>query len=634
MLKNTLIGELSLHYEGYGFVVSSQPNTPDIFVPARAMGSALHGDIVEVKIRASKKGLYEGQITRVLGHGLKQIVGRLHRSGSNWFVLAEDQRVRHRMHIEPAPAGFQGGEYVVARITRYPEVSTPLTGEVVEKLPKRGTLVSEVEYVIAKHQWPKFFPQRILEESSALSTRYQVPSTKRNDLRSLPFVTIDGSDAKDFDDAVYVEPLEDGNLRLYAAIADVSHYVRPGSPLDEEAYARGTSVYFPGRVLPMLPEALSNDLCSLKPNEDRPVMVAQMEIDPNGHVRNETFYPAVFRSHARLTYSAVQKMLDAGEGSLLTEVGRLSEAARRLKSLRNERGSLDFDLPEPEIVLDFTGGIEDIEKAERFWAHQIIEELMIAANEATARFLTQKKVGCLYRVHEGPDPDKIREFLKLVQRLGYRGQFPAQITGKFLQKVLTFFKGHAEERLVNHRLLRSLSQAIYSEKNLGHFGLASRCYCHFTSPIRRYPDLVVHRLLKMGLEVREQGGSDGLAEMAGKSSFQERKALAAEREMLKLHQAIFLSQKVGKDFEGVISHVAKFGFFIELLEYFVEGLVLVEDLTDDHYVFDEGHLCFKGKRKKKVHKIGDRVVIQVARVDLPERRIYFKLLDRPKAAPL
>lgn len=639
MEKNTLVGELSLHYEGYGFVASKQPGGEDIFVPARSIGDALHGDLVEVKIRPSKKGLYEGEILRVVARRLKQIVGRLERRGNEWFALAEDQRVRHRMRIDPPPSSVAEGEYVVAKITQYPEKSKPLKGEVIEKLPKRGTLTAEIEYVIAKHQLPKTFPKQVLESlgSTVNGQRSTVPlprsPVQRKDLRNLPFVTIDGEDAKDFDDAVFVEALGGGKLSLYVAIADVSHYVSPGSPLDREAFERGTSVYFPGRVLPMLPELLSNNLCSLKPNEDRPVLVAQMEIGADGHISGEQFYSAVFQSHARLTYTLVQKMLDEKRGALFAEIQRLSEAAKRLKARRNERGSLDFDLPEPEIVLDFTGGIENIEKSVRLWAHQIIEELMIAANEAVARFLTQKGRGCLYRVHEGPEPDKIREFLKMVQRLGFRGAFPSKISGKFLQKILEFFKNHPEERLVNNRLLRSLAQAVYSDKNQGHFGLASRCYCHFTSPIRRYPDLVVHRLLKKAFNGQTSAPphtrtSAQLSEIAEQSSIQERRALAAEREMLKLHQAIFLKDKLGERFEGVISHVAKFGFFVELLEYFVEGLVSVQELAGDQYVFDEAHLALKGRRNKKVFKIGDRVAILVLKVDLPERRVYFKLLDR------
>lgn len=636
-MAQTLIGELSLHFEGYGFVVFPKPNQADVFIPARLIGDALHGDIVEVKIKPSKKGLWEGQVVRIVERGLKQMLGRLENRGKQWFVLSDDQRVRHRMQLTAPPAGCQPEDYVVAKITQYPEGSQPLLGELLEKLPKRGNLQAEIEYVIARHQWPKIFPEKIQREAEKQRNREaETQKGLRKDLRPLPFVTIDGEDAKDFDDAVYAKSNSDGSIRLWVAIADVSHYVSAGSVLDHEAFARGTSVYFPGKVLPMLPEQLSNDLCSLRPNEDRLVLVAEMTVDPKGEVSQEDFYPAVFQSQARLTYQIVKKILEDRDPAarqqyqhLVPMLETLSQTARYLKQQRNHRGSLDFDLPEPEIILDFTGGISDIEKAERFWSHQIIEELMIAANEAVARFLTAKGVGCLYRIHEKPDPIKVRSFYQLVQRLGYNGSFPKEISGKSLQHILINFKNHPEERLVNKFLLRSMAQAVYSDQNLGHFGLTSRCYCHFTSPIRRYPDLVVHRLLKKGLKTRDQGPGTGrdLEEIAEKSSSQERKAMGAEREMLALHQTIFLKEKMGEVFIGIISHVTKFGFFVELLDYFVEGLVLKEEIGGDDYTFDEAHLALRGRNRKKVFKIGDRARILVHRVDLVERRAYFKWLD-------
>ena len=451
-------------------------------------------------------------------------------------------------------------------------------------------------------------------------------------------VTIDGEDAKDFDDAVYAEKLPNGHIRVWVAIADVSHYVQPHSALDREAYARATSVYFPGRVLPMLPEVLSNDLCSLRPNEDRLALVAEFELDKDGMAQKETFYPAVFQSAARLTYTIVRRLLVDKEPELRKEMKTLlpmleilSEAAGRLKAVKSERGSLDFDLPEPEIVLDITGGIEDIEKSERNWSHMIIEELMIAANEAVARFLTAKKVGCIYRVHESPDPEKIRNFYKTVQRLGFKGKFHYPVSNHILVHILDYFKDHSEARLVNTMLLRSMAQAVYSPTNIGHFGLASECYCHFTSPIRRYPDLVVHRLLKQAWGPPSRGMSKNyLEEAAAQSSKLERRAMEAEREMVALHKALFMQSKVGEVYEGIISHVTKFGFFVELFEYFVEGLVPMQNLPGDYYVFDEEHLCLKGKKHKKIFKIGMRVKIEVSEVKLPERRVFFNLLDTLK----
>lgn len=627
-----MIGELSLHYEGYGFVVPLAPKEPDVFIPARLIGDALHGDVVEVKTRKGRKGLLEGEVVRVVTRGLKQLVGRLELAGKKWCVVSEDARVRHRLYLTAAPRIAHAGDYVVARIVGYPAGEKPMTGEVIEKLPERGTLPAEIEYVIAKHQWPKNFPAEVNEEAAVIGRRGLAGSSdSRHDLRSLPFVTIDGEDAKDFDDAVCAKNLPNGHIQLWVAIADVSHYVQPRSALDKEAYARSTSVYFPGRVLPMLPEILSNDLCSLRPNEDRLAMVAELELDKNGEVAKENFYSAIFQSHARLTYTFVKRLLVDQEPSLRDEARELlpmletlSEAAHRLKAMRDRRGSLDFDLPEPEIILDLTGGIENIEKSSRHWAHQIIEELMIAANESVARFLTRKKIGCLYRVHDGPDPEKIQRFYKMVQVLGYKGKLSQPVTPKGLSNILKHFKNHPEERFINSVMLRSLAQAVYSPQNLGHFGLGSDCYCHFTSPIRRYPDLVVHRLLKG----HSPGG--GLQEMATQTSRQERKAMEAEREMVALHKSLFLQQKLGESYEGIISHVTRFGFFVELFDYFVEGLVTKESLPGDFYLFDEEKMALKGKKRGKVFKIGAKVRIIIDEVKLSERRAFFKLLDTPQ----
>lgn len=633
----SVVGNLSLHYEGYGFVVPLKPGLPDVFVPARFMEGALHGDLVQVSVKKGKRGLSEGKIEKVLERGMKQLAGRLELAGKKWVVLSDDQRVRHPMVVGQPPSYCKHGDTVVAKVTQYPAGKRPLEGKIIEKLPKRGTLKSEVEYVIAKHQLAKSFPENVEKEAKGIHQKSVLYSKEegRKDLRKLPFVTIDGEDAKDFDDAVCAEKLANGDIRVWVAIADVSHYVRPGTLLDQEAYARATSVYFPGRVLPMLPEALSNDLCSLRPDEDRLAMTAEWVLNAKGEVVEETFYPSIFKSHARLTYTIVRRLLlDREEGVreeyrfILPRVELLSEAAKRIHAVREKRGSLDFDLPEPEIILDMTGGIEHIEKTERNWSHQIIEELMIAANEAVARFLTKTGRGCLYRVHENPDPDKIRNFYKTVQRLGYKGEWVFPPASKSLQKILNFFKDHPEERLINTLMLRSMSQAVYSEENLGHFGLGSECYCHFTSPIRRYPDLAVHRLLKAVFARQNRGlNKKQLSETAGNASRQERRALEAEREIIALHRALFMQDKIGEEFNGIISHITKFGFFVELLDYFVEGLVPKESLTEDRFVFDPDRLHLEGKRSKKRFKIGDKIRVSVEDVKLAERRIFLKLLD-------
>lgn len=639
--KETMTGTLSLHFEGYGFVVALKPGLADVFVPARHVGDAMDKDVVEVSLQKGRKGLFEGKILRVIERGIRQVAGRLEPRGKQWHVVSEDRRVHSELLLEGIPREGKKGDTVVAAITRYPSKGKPPMGKVIRVLPKRGTLQSEVEYIIAKHQWPRGFPDAV--EREAAQIRKQTADRQktggqageeRTDLRDIGFVTIDGDDAKDFDDAVFAETLPYGKIRVRVAIADVSHYVRPGSLLDREALERGTSVYFPGRVLPMLPEVLSNDLCSLRPDEDRLVLVADFVIGSNGEVEEEQFYNGVIRSQARLTYTLVKRTLLDQELALrqqyhhlLTLLQTLSEAAKRHHQMKRKRGSLDFDLPEPEIVLDFTGGIEDIERSERHWGHQIIEELMIAANEAVARRLTAARTGCLYRIHESPDPDRVRNLYAVVQRLGYRGPFPTPPKPLHLASILTFFKGHAEERFVNTTLLRSLAQAMYAPENLGHFGLGSDCYCHFTSPIRRYPDLAIHRLLKRLIAGDRRGLPPRvLSDIGEKSSIQERRAMEAEREVLKLHRALFMRDRVGEAFEGLVAHVTKLGFFVELFEYFVEGLVPKESLPG-HFVFDPDRLALTDRKKRREFRVGDKVRIEVAEVKLAERLVFFNLLD-------
>lgn len=629
-----ITGDLQLHFDGYGFVVPAKKGDADAFIPARFVGDALHGDTVEAEVQKSSKGLYEGKITKILKRYLRQLVGRFEQKGRAWVLISEDARVRHTMTVPyPKNLNIHPGDWVVAEIRRYPQDGAPMQGEVVAKLPKRGTLQAEIEFVIAKHQLPREFPAALIQQAEKCRQEAE-KSDGRKDLRHLPFVTIDGEDAKDFDDAVVADIERGGIIRFWVAIADVSHFVPSRSLLDQIAFERGTSVYFPGRVLPMLPEVLSNDLCSLRPEEDKHVLVAELEIDKKGEIISEDFYPALIRSRARLTYTLVKRMVVDCEKTLRAEyslivprIETLSEVARRLRYVRKQRGSIDFDLPEPDIVLDFTGGIEDIERAERNWSHQIIEELMIAANEAVARFLTAQKAGCLYRTHDGPDPDRIRQFYRLVHRLGYTGKMTFPVTAGQLGRIVAAFKGKPEERLVNTMLLRSMSQAVYSAENVGHFGLSSSCYCHFTSPIRRYPDLVVHRLLKNVWQNQKGKGSGAqLQQIAQQSSKAERKSMEAEREMLKLHVALFIQERIGKEYEGIISHVTKFGAFVELKDYFVEGLIPMQNLTDDFYIFDEEHLALKGRKTKRTLSIGEPVRIRVEAVDLPARQVEFTLL--------
>jgi ribonuclease R len=637
-------GELRLHRDGYGFVCTGKAEEEDIFVPARYIGDALHTDMVEVEVAAGRGGKREGKIRRVLERRVNVLLGRLEHMGRYFRVIADDARVRRQIQIpDKKLGGARHGQYVVVRINKYPKGQEPMQGEVLRVLGNRGSLDTEKHAVIIHHQLPTDFPKEVIKEADAcfnLMTRDVLSG--RRDLRNINFVTIDGETARDFDDAVAVARTRDGNIRLWVSIADVSHFIKERTALDREALSRGNSVYFPDDCLPMLPQQLSNDLCSLKPKVDRLTVTAEMDIDANGNVLRSEFYDSMIRSRERMTYTAVKKILvdDDPETKerykeLLSDFELMEECFGRLRKKRMARGSIDFDLPEPEIIIDLTGGIEEIVKAERHVGHMMIEEFMIAANESVAEFLTNCHSGCIYRVHDRPAAKKIYEFAALLENLGYDIKLAPNVTTKTLARIVDLVRGSPHERLVNTSLLRSLARAAYSEKNAGHYGLASKCYCHFTSPIRRYPDLVVHRLLKtvLGRKAKGKGtrvpGSGSrvpdLAEIAEHCSRRERIAMDAERETMKLYTAYFMKDKIGKTFEGVISHVTKFGFFVELFEYFIEGVVRKESLPDDKYIFDEEGYVLAGKRHRSSFRIGDPVRVSVESVDITSREVLFNL---------
>jgi ribonuclease R len=558
-------------------------------------------------------------------------------------VIADDRKVLHRIIVpEDKLGGGCEGDNVVVRIVKYPRGNRPMRGEVMTVLGKRGDEATEREAIIVRHQLRSVFPKRVLKEADQMREHMNDMAYEgRSDLRDIHFVTIDGENAQDFDDAVAVQQMKNDVIRLWVSIADVSFFVRPGSVLDGEAYERGTSVYFPGYCLPMLPEKLSNGICSLRPDEDRLTFTAEMDIDDSGNVIKSRFYRSVIKSKARLTYTAVKEILVDKEESKrklhhkhVLHLELMEKCFQRLREKRLARGSIDFDLPEPEIIVDLQGGIEDIVRALRHTGHMIIEEFMIAANEAVAEKLSHAGTGCLYRVHELPPSEKLQDLAVLLNNLGYKGNIGAKPAPAKLAKVVKWAHGKPCERLVNHTLLRSMSQAVYSPNNKGHYGLASSCYCHFTSPIRRYPDLAVHRLLATALSKLSDSRRDKkrdkpayeLSEVAEHSSRRERAAMEAEREMAKLYSAIFMQEHVGAEYDGIISHVAKFGVFVELADYFVEGLIHISALDDDRYIYDEGPSVLRGKRLGNCFRVGDEVRVEVAHVDVPNREILFELV--------
>lgn len=636
----TRIGELRLHRDGYGFVNATLPDQEDVFIPAQYVGNALHTDVVEVRVIPGRRGKFEGRIVRVVERRVLSLMGRIERTPAGFHVVADDRRVRHRIIVpNDKIAGARHGANVIVRITGWPSGDEPMTGEVGEILGSRGEEPTEKAAVVARHQLKEEFAPDVLRDAdAAFRLVNESVYVGRRDLRDVPFVTIDGESAKDFDDAVAVEKLSGGLIRLWVSIADVSFFVRPGTALDRAAYERATSVYFPGDCIPMLPKQLSENLCSLRPNEERLTMTAEMDVDPQGEVVRRDFYRSVIQSRERMTYTDVKRILVDKDPQardryrkLVANFELMEGLYGRLREKRRRRGSIDFDLPEPQIVIDMQGDVADIVRAERHVAHMMIEDFMIAANEAVAEFLTDRRVGCVYRVHEPPSPEKLREFALLLHNLGLKFRVGPKVEPAALARVVHEVRARPEERLVNHMLLRSLSQAVYSPENLGHFGLASGCYCHFTSPIRRYPDLIVHRLLagafaSGGAGRRENGKVNRpLKEAAEHCSRRERIAMDAEREMAKLYAAVFMQGHVGEKFEGIISHVTKFGFFVELIEFFVEGLVRIEELDDDRYRFTEEGMAIKGQKKGRAYRIGDKVTVEVDEVNIPDREIVFLL---------
>ena len=497
-----------------------------------------------------------------------------------------------------------------------------------------SVLEAGISKIIKEFKLPVGFPKKVLDESRLLPA--EVPSeeiSRRVDLREETIVTIDGENARDFDDAVSVRDLPDGGSLLKVSIADVSYYVRPGSAVDQEAVRRGTSSYFPDRVIPMLPEKLSNDLCSLVPHRDRLTFTAEMEFDGEGKRRSSRFYRSVIRSAARLTYTEVRKILVDRDPEMVSkyrtinaDLERMGRLADKIQKVRRQRGSLDFDLPEPLIELDLEEGkIDRIVKAERNKAHRLIEEFMIAANEAVAEFVTERERPMIYRVHGEPDPEKARDFGVMLHNLGYSFRMGKKVRPEVFAAIIDTVRGKPEERLINTILLRTMKQAIYDTKNVGHFGLASECYTHFTSPIRRYPDLVVHRVLADTIGNRNLKFKN-LHQITIHCSERERNSMKSEWASRDLAASVFMQGMVGQSFEGIIAGVTKFGFFVELIPYFVEGLVSMRNLKDDYYVFQEKSHLLIGKRKKKKYQIGTPVKVRLRGVNLDKRWVDFEIV--------
>jgi ribonuclease R len=639
------VGRLETHPGGFGFVVPERRlEEGDIYIPSQNLNDAVHGDRVVARIERIKEGgRAEGRVIRVLERGRPRLVGRFERTDDGRGRLVPFDR--HTLLDVTVPRGEErganDGEMVVIEITRWPTPSRGALGRVSRVLGDIDAPGVDTEIIIGKFGIPDAHSDEAVTEArragSAVSER---DLRGRTDFRMLPTVTIDGEHARDFDDAITIERLPNGHYWLGVHIADVSHYVKEGSALDREAYERGTSVYFPERAVHMFPSELATGLCSLNPQVDRLVQSCLMEVDRQGIVRRSEFHDGVINSDERMTYTAVNGILTQRDPVLLERYSSLVPMFELMQELfvvlndaRRRRGSIDFDLNEAEVVIDDAGRVEAITALERNVAHRLIEEFMLLANETVATSLNEQAAPTLYRVHEPPDILKVARFEEFISGFGYSLAAPLEdVTPQHFQKLLERIHEKPEEKPIAFLMLRTMQKARYAAENLGHFGLASPCYTHFTSPIRRYPDLVVHRTLRAARHAElDQESREALAEelpeTARHSSEMERRADEAERELLQWKKVKFMADKVGDEFEGYVTGVAPFGLFIELIEHYVEGMAHVSTMADDYYRFDETGHRLRGEKTKKVYRLGDKVRVQVVRVDQDLRQIHLALAD-------
>jgi ribonuclease R len=689
MNREFLVGRLQMHKDGYGFVVpDNRPENMrgDLFIPPENVGRAMHGDRVIARVqRIEKDGRSDGAIVRILRRAHTTVVGEFVVKRHGCFVKPHDDRIQqwieiaegmeipeskatvNRVGIHPEPitaVDDLDGMIVNVEILEFAENGENAVGKVIEVLGRPDDFGIDVEIIIRKFHIPHQFPDDVLHQAETYpQTIPAVEIGRRHDYRGFDVVTIDGETARDFDDAVWVDRLDNGNYELHVHIADVSYYVQPGTPIDTEAFRRGTSVYFPDRAVPMLPVELSTELCSLKPQVDRLVLSAILEIDNKGEVVSQDFTRGVIRSVERMTYTDVHLILEGDKGlreryaRLVDRFELMKELALKLNRMRVRRGSIDFDLPEPQIEFDPHGDMVGVTRSPRNIAHRIIEEFMLAANEAVASHLEQAEVPSIYRIHEPPDPKRILDFEEIASRFGYTlnvGALPVKkfrhtdrrrdgrkatkeivladenisIPSRAYQKLTAKLEGKPEERVLTYLMLRSLKQARYREENVGHYALAAASYTHFTSPIRRYPDLIVHRILSEYMDRHATSlTQDQLHVIAEECSKTERRADEAERELVEWKKAKFMEQRIGEDFDALVISVTKYGLFVELEKFFVEGLVPIDTLPNDRYLYHENMRRIVGERSRREFSIGDRVHVVLDRVDALERKLQFSIYE-------
>lgn len=631
-------GRVQANAEGFGFFIPDDEGE-DIFLSPKQMRLVMHGDRVLVSVTGvDRRGRTQGTIAEVLERAHTHLVGRFFEESGIDFVVPDMKRMNHDVLIPgDRTGGAEHGDYVYIQILEQPTRHRQPVGEVLDVLGRNIDAPLAVELAIRSFGLPDQFPAPVLEEAEAAPDHVSEAETEgRRDLRELPLITIDGEDARDFDDAVLCEPRAGGGWRLHVAIADVSHYVRPGSALDDEAVQRGTSAYFPNRVVPMLPEALSNGICSLNPDVDRLCMVCEMSLDERGKVKRSKFYTAVMRSHARLTYNQVWRILsDPGcrerdqYQRLLPAIESLYDMYQAMRSLRERRGALDFESQEVYFRFADDGDVAEIVPYERNDAHKIIEECMIAANVEAARFLDRNDLPGMYRVHSPPQLKRYEELTGYLAELGLRLPRYERLEPQHIAQLLEKVKERPDGQMVQAMLLRAQSLAAYESGNDGHFGLALKAYAHFTSPIRRYPDLVVHRAIRKAIDKSKgaRRAETDMAELAAHCSMTERRAEEASRDVDERLKCRYLASHVGESFEGVVTGVTSFGLFVELAETRISGLVHVTSLPNDYYHFDSASHSLTGERSRRRYRLSDPLQVQVLHVDIEDRKIDLGLVE-------
>ncbi|MGJ1446212.1 ribonuclease R [Sphingobacterium spiritivorum] len=634
-IKVYVTGKVDMTADGSAYVIPEDELENDIFIAPRKLRQALHGDIVKVHTYEKRKGRKkEGEVVEILQRAKTDFTGIINLSKSFAFFIADDRKMLHDIFIPLDNLnGAKDGEKVVVSITEWPKGSKNPVGRVKDVLGKKGENNTEMNAILADYGFPLSFPPEVEKEANSFSAVIDnAEIRKRRDFRTIPTFTIDPADAKDFDDAISFQQLPNGHYEIGVHIADVSHFVKPDTALDKEAFERATSVYLVDRVIPMLPERLSNDLCSLRPNEDRLCFSAVFELDDKANIHNQWFGRTVIHSDRRFSYEEAQEVIENKTGDFTTEILKLNELAYILREKKFKNGAISFESEEVKFTLDENGKPTGVYTKVRKDAHKLIEDFMLLANRKVAEYIGKQgkgknKLTFVYRFHDLPNPETLTTFSQFASRFGHKLTIRSdKETAKSLNALMTKIEGSKEQNLLTSLAVRSMAKAVYTTKNTSHYGLAFDYYTHFTSPIRRYPDVMVHRLLQFYLDGGQKVNAEHYEKMSEHSSQMEKKAAEAERASIKYKQAEFLQDQIGTEYTGIVSGVTEWGMYVEIESNKCEGMVRLRDITDDFYVLDEKNYAIIGQRKKKKYQLGDEVQIKVKKVDLDKRQIDFTLL--------